>query len=93
VDALPARTDLQPAMETVDAVRRNHAMLNGALVALGALGILDNVMVHWILGWHRAIEGSPYALHMEIGVVAVSAAMMATGIVRERRARSAVRPG
>jgi uncharacterized membrane protein len=66
---------------------RNAAVLNGALIAIGALGIYDNVVVHWILGWHRAIEGSPYSLHIEIGVVTVSALMLASGVARELRAR------
>jgi uncharacterized membrane protein len=66
---------------------RSDAMINGALIALGALGIFDNVVIHWILGWHRAIEDSPYALHLEIGIVAASTAMLVTGVVRERRAR------
>jgi len=67
---------------------RTDAMLNGALIALGALGILDNVVVHWILGWHRAIEDHPHTLEIEIGIVAVSTAMLVTGFVRERRARA-----
>lgn len=66
---------------------RNDAMLNGALITLGALGIYDNVVVHWILGWHRAIEDHPHTLEIEIGIVALSTAMLVTGIVRERRAR------
>jgi len=78
--------------ETADGGDRNSAMINGALIAVGTLGVVDNVVVHWILGWHRAIEGSPYSLQMEIGIVAVSAAMVATGIVRERRSRAATRP-
>jgi hypothetical protein len=42
-----------------------------------------------ILGWHRAIEGSPHNLEIEIGIVAVSSAMLVAGVVRERRARRA----
>jgi len=81
---------LEPTAEPMDPERnrgRNDAMLNGALIALGALGIFDNVVVHWILGWHRAIEDSPHALEIEIGIVAISAAALVTGVVRERRAR------
>jgi uncharacterized membrane protein len=66
---------------------RNAAMVNGALVVVGALGIVDNVVIHWILGLHRAIEGSPYTLHVEIGLVAVSTLMLAAGLLREREAR------
>ncbi len=71
-----------------DGRERTDAMLNGALIGLGALGILDNVVVHWILGWHRAIEDHPHTLEIEIGIVVVSTAMLVTGIVRERRARA-----
>lgn len=71
-----------------DSSARSDAMLNAALIALGALGIFDNVVVHWMLGWHRAIEGSPYNLQIELGIVAVSTAMLVTGLVRERRARA-----
>jgi hypothetical protein len=67
---------------------RDGAMLNGALIALGALGIFDNVVVHWILGWHRAIEDSPHYLEIEIAIVTVSTAMLVAGVVRERRARA-----
>lgn len=74
-------------MDQAQARGRNDAIINGALISVGALGVIDNLLVHWILGWHRAIEGSPYALHMEIGTVAVSAAMLLIGVVRERRAR------
>jgi uncharacterized membrane protein len=68
---------------------RNDALVNGALIALGGLGIFDNVVFHWILGWHRAIEDSPYALHIEIGIVALSTIMVVAGLLRERRARRA----
>jgi hypothetical protein len=82
--------DLGPdalADSLVTAVARKDAMINGALVAVGALGVFDNVVVHWILGWHRAIEDSPYALQIEIGIVVLSTAMLVTGIWRERQAR------
>jgi uncharacterized membrane protein len=73
--------------DAIESRSRDDALLNGALISLGALGILDNVAIHWILGWHRAIEDSPYALEIEIGIVAVSAVMLAVGGVREWRAR------
>ncbi|HVL37646.1 MAG TPA: hypothetical protein VM489_18400 [Burkholderiales bacterium] len=65
------------------------SLLNGALIAMGALGIFDTVLVHWILQWHRLIEGSPYNLQMEIGVIAVSAVLLAVGLRRELRGRKA----
>ena len=65
---------------------RNDALLNGALMSLGALGVLDNVVAHWLLGLHRAVPG-PYALHVESALVLVGVVLFAVGLRRELRAR------
>lgn len=65
---------------------RMDAMLNGAMIALGALGIIDNVAFHWILEFHRAVPG-PYALHVEVVLVVLSVGLLAAGFWRESRAR------
>ena len=65
---------------------RDDAMLNGALIAVGALGLFDNIVFHWLLALHRAIPG-PHALTVEMVLVAVSAVLLSAGIWRERRAR------
>jgi hypothetical protein len=44
---------------------RDAAMVNGALIALGILGIVDNVVFHWMLELHRAVPG-PHALTVEV---------------------------
>jgi len=69
---------------------RNDALVNGALIAIGALGILDNLVVHWLLGHHRAVPG-PHALAAEIALVAASAGLLVLGVWRERHARRAGR--
>ena len=69
---------------------RNDALLNGALIAIGALGVLDNLVVHWLLGLHRAVPGR-HALAAEIILVAVSTGLLVLGVWRERRARRAGR--
>lgn len=65
---------------------RNDAMLNGALMALGAVPVLDNVVVHWMLELHRAVPGS-YALQVEWALVILGALLFAIGLRRELRAR------
>ena len=65
---------------------RNEALVNGALIALGALAIADNVVFHWLVGLHRAVPG-PDATAVEIGLIALGALLLATGLWRERRAR------
>jgi uncharacterized membrane protein len=65
---------------------RNDALINGALIALGALAIVDNVVAHWLLGLHRAIPG-PWADVVEAGLVVLGAGMLILGLWREARAR------
>lgn len=69
--------------------QRNDALINGALIAIGTLGVLDNVIVHWMLKLHRAVPG-PHAFAIELGLVAVSIALLILGSWREWRARQAV---
>lgn len=66
--------------------QRTDALVNGALISVGALGIVDNIVAHWLLGLHRAVPG-PYATPVEVTLVAFSAALLALGIRREVRAR------
>lgn len=66
--------------------QRTDAMINGALIAAGAIGILDNVVVHWLLELHRAIPGE-HALAVELALVAGSTVLLFLGILREYRAR------
>ena len=44
---------------------------------------------HWVLEWHRLIEGVPVPelFFLELGVVLVGAIPFAVGAARERRAR------
>jgi uncharacterized membrane protein len=65
---------------------RNDALLNGALMALGATSIIDNVVIHWMLALHRAVPGA-YALHVEWTLLIFGALLFAMGLHRELRAR------
>ncbi|MDP9352479.1 MAG: DUF2243 domain-containing protein [Chloroflexota bacterium] len=71
---------------TTKVSERTDAMINGALIALGILGIGDNVISHWILHLHRAVPG-PDATLVEIILVVLSTGMLALGLLREVRAR------
>lgn len=66
---------------------RNGAMVNGALIALGATAILDNLLAHWLLGLHRAVPDTGTAAAVETALVAVGIVLLLVGLVRERHAR------
>jgi uncharacterized membrane protein len=66
---------------------RTGAMANGALIALGATAILDNLVAHWLLGLHRAVPDTSVAVVVETALVAVGIALLLVGLVRERHAR------
>jgi len=61
---------------------RNDALINGALIALGALAIVDNVVAHWLLGLHQAMAGA-----VEVGLVVLGVDMLILGLWREVQAR------
>jgi len=71
--------------------QRNAALLNGALIALGALAIVDNLLFHWLLGLHRAVPG-PNATAVEIGLVVLGTVLLVIGLWREQRARRGAGP-
>lgn len=60
---------------------RNDSLINGALIALGALAIVDNVVAHWLLGLHQAIPG-PWAGAVEVGLVVLGVGMLILGLWR-----------
>lgn len=65
---------------------RNQVLVNGALMALGALAIIGNVIAHWLIGIHQAMPG-PYAFVVEFGFVAGGALVLSLGSWREWQAR------
>ena len=65
---------------------RNDPLINGMLIALGALAIVDNVVAHWLLGLHRAVPGS-WAFPVEVGLVVLGAGLLLIGLWRELQAR------
>ncbi|MEV4202989.1 hypothetical protein [Micromonospora globbae] len=62
-------------------------MVDGALIALGAVAILDNVVAHWLLGLHRAVPDGTAATVVEIGPLVVGIVLLLVRVTRERRAR------
>ena len=50
---------------------RRDGLLDDALIALGAAAVLDNVVVRWLLGWHRLIDSWDDAIYAQAAFVVV----------------------
>lgn len=75
-------------MNDLHTVRR-QALLNGGMVALGAVAVIDNVVSHWWLGLHRAVP-SDAATAVEVFLVILGVALVAIGLRREVNQRRAL---
>lgn len=65
---------------------RRQPFVNGAMVALGVVAVVDNVVSHWILGLHRAVPGQAAAA-VEAFLVVLGMVLLAVGLGREARQR------
>jgi uncharacterized membrane protein len=65
---------------------RSDGLLAGALMALGALAVIDNVVFHWWLGFHRFNEAWSHELNLavEASLVLTGIAMVVIGVHRAR---------
>jgi uncharacterized membrane protein len=59
--------------------------VDGALVALGVLAVIDNLVFHWLLSFHRFKDGWPGSIYVEVGVVVIGVAMAVVGARSLRR--------
>jgi uncharacterized membrane protein len=61
----------------------------GALVALGLLAVVDNVVFHWLLGWHRLNQAwsAEVNLAAEAALVVLGMVMVTAGARGLRRRR------
>ncbi len=72
--------------------RDANLLLDGALLVGGAVALLDNAFVHWVLGWHRLVEGWAGTLYAEIALSVAGAGMLVSAFIRLRRHTSGVTP-
>lgn len=66
---------------------RNLILLNGALISLGTVAILDNVFSHWLFKWHQILPDRERSLFLEAGLFAAGVIMLILGLYREIKAR------
>lgn len=67
---------------------RNYVLLNGALISLGLAAILDMLIPHWLLKWHRLVPNHTLSTYLEIALFIVGLVLFGAGIYREVKDRN-----
>ena len=68
---------------------RNHVLLNGMLISVGLIAVLDNIISHWIFKWHRILPDETLSEYLEIALFIIGMLMFGLGIYREAKGRKA----
>ena len=67
--------------------QRNNALVNGALISIGSLAVMDNIISHWIFKWHRILPDRVLSGFIEVAIFILGIVMLAIGIYREVKVR------
>ncbi len=68
---------------------RRDGVIRGALIALGTLAIVDNIVFHWALGFHRFNHSWSHEINLvvEILLVLLGIVMIVLGYTASDRRR------
>jgi len=66
---------------------RNHILLNGMLISVGLIAVLDNVISHWLFKWHRILPDETLSKYLETALFITGIVMLVSGIYREVKDR------
>jgi predicted RecB family endonuclease len=47
---------------------RNRILVNGSLISLGLVAVLDNIFSHWLFKWHRILPDETLSEYLEIAL-------------------------
>lgn len=66
---------------------RNRAFINGSLISLGAVAILDNIISHWIFKWHRILPDETLSEYLEVALFISGLIFLGIGLYRKIKDR------
>ena len=67
--------------------KRNGILINGSLISLGLVAVLDNIISHWLFKWHRILPDRTLSLYLEITLFILGLVLLGIGIYREIKER------
>jgi hypothetical protein len=66
---------------------RNRILINGSLISIGLVAILDNIISHWIFKWHSILPDQTLSKYLEIASFILGLILLGIGTYRERKDR------
>ncbi|WP_368487467.1 hypothetical protein [Clostridium sp. BJN0013] len=66
---------------------RNRILINGSLISLGLIAILDNIFSHWLFKWHRILPNKTLSGYLEVTLFILGLILLAIGVFREIKDR------
>lgn len=66
---------------------RNSILLNGALISVGLVAVLDMLIPHWLFKWHRLVPNHTISTVLEVALFIFGLISLGVGIYREIKAR------
>ena len=66
---------------------RNRVLINGNLISLGLVAILDNVFSHWLFKWHRILPDETLSEYLEVALFILGLILFGIGLYREIKDR------
>lgn len=67
---------------------RNRILVNGSLISLGLVAVLDNIFSHWLFKWHRILPDETLSEYLEIALfILLGLVLLGIGVYREIKDR------
>ena len=66
---------------------RNRILINGSLISLGLIFVLDNIFSHWLFKWHRILPDETLSRYLEVTLFIIGLILLAIGVFREIKDR------
>lgn len=66
---------------------RNRILINGSLISLGLVTVLDNIFSHWLFKWHRILPNETLSEYLEIALFILGLMLFGIGAYREIKDR------
>ena len=66
---------------------RNRILINGSLISLGLVAILDNIFSHWLFKWHKILPDETLSEYLEVVLFILGLILFCVGVYREIKDR------